>query len=67
VDVVLPDGDYSVNLIDLFGRVVFANHRPQKGVSGIVSFATNKLSKGVYVVDVLKSARHVQKEVLFVQ
>jgi beta-galactosidase len=67
VDIILPDETYAVNLVDLFGRVVFANHHSQKGVSGMVSFATNKLAKGVYVVDVLKGASHVQKDVVFVQ
>lgn len=67
VNVTLPGPNYSVNLIDLFGRTVFSNQRQQKDVSNVVSISTNKLARGVYVVNVLKDKQNVQKEVLFVQ
>ena len=67
VNIVLPGADYSVHVVDLFGRIVMANQRQQKDVSKLVSISTSKLARGVYVVDVMKDKQHVQKEVLFVQ
>jgi beta-galactosidase len=67
VNITLPSRDYTVHLVDLFGRLVFANQHPEKGVTGMVSISTNKLARGVYLVDVMKDKQSVQKEVLFVQ
>ena len=67
VNIVFPDRNYSVRLVDVFGRIVVSNHHRQNGVSKMVSISTSKLARGVYLVDVMKGKQSIQKEVLFVQ
>jgi hypothetical protein len=67
VNITLPGPEYSVNLVDLFGRIVVENLHQKKDVSEAVSISTRSLARGVYLIDLLKGKQHIQKDVLFVQ
>ena len=52
--VTVPHGEYTISMVDLFGRQV-AKNEGDRHTSNIAVFSTGKLARGVYIINVRES------------
>ncbi|MBN1130417.1 MAG: DUF4982 domain-containing protein, partial [Chitinispirillaceae bacterium] len=65
--VTLPGTDFRVRLVDLAGKTVYANHGKGDRVSGTVLIKTNRMARGVYLLEIRNNAQHIRKEAVFIR